>query len=78
VEEQRIDTIVMGSRGLGTIQRYNTIHRWFRSLASDVPRIELSTFAILGHSLTLAEHEIAACIKYSIMEGVVAFSFQLE
>jgi nucleotide-binding universal stress UspA family protein len=27
VEEQRIDTIVMGSRGLGTIQRYNTIHR---------------------------------------------------
>ncbi|VAH07993.1 unnamed protein product [Triticum turgidum subsp. durum] len=24
VEEQRIDTIVMGSRGLGTIQRYHT------------------------------------------------------
>jgi nucleotide-binding universal stress UspA family protein len=24
VEEQRIDNIVMGSRGLGTIQRYNT------------------------------------------------------
>jgi nucleotide-binding universal stress UspA family protein len=23
VEEQRIDNIVMGSRGLGTIQRYN-------------------------------------------------------
>ena len=35
VEEQKIDTIVMGSRGLGTIQRYDTTY-WCRNVAPDM------------------------------------------
>lgn len=41
VEEQKIDNIVMGSRGLGTIQRYDTTPA----------EMLLRTCAILGHAL---------------------------
>ncbi|XBJ18370.1 hypothetical protein VPH35_009556 [Triticum aestivum] len=55
VEEQKIDTIVMGSRGLGTIQRYDTTP----------VKMLLRTCAILGHGFP--EHEIAGCCLHKVV-----------
>jgi hypothetical protein len=56
VEEQRIDTIVMGSRGLGTIQRYKYHTEYYHcccNVTSDVSIIELihlQSLAIISQS----------------------------